>query len=281
MYCLNMQLCYFLGNVQCQTTALKIGNNAQLKSFFKKHRVEHTKPEHLYKLSAAAFYRKQISLELWRRLGPALPPGQKMVTDSDALVLQQMLLSNGNLNPAGVGEGEFSVRLDSLAAAQGTLGLTLTETHGGRAVVQKVSPDGIVWASGIKPGDYIVGVGSEREWRYKAVLPRIIAWASPQPTFAAQVAKISNKKSRKGKEEFLTLAVWRPQWQPDAFLVHAIQGTQGGVLADNSGHREDAKTTAQRTIDLLSEESVNVGGGIGAQDWKSFMKVSLPKIQSI
>jgi hypothetical protein len=244
--------------------ALKIGNNSQLKSFFKKNHVEHTKPEHLYKLSSAIFYRKQLSLELWRRLGPPL---QNELTDSDLVVLQQMLTSNGNMNPVGgLGEGEFFAQLESMPSELGTLGLTLTETHGGRAVVQKVENDGIASFSGIKPGDYLVGVGGDREWRYKLILPRVVAWASRD----GSVAKIKVKKSTTAQptRRLLVLTIWRPQWSPDAFTIQSLQAFSGqhGVIDDDA-------SAAQRTAELLQEGGV-VGGGIGSQDWKSFLKVN-------
>jgi hypothetical protein len=110
-----------------QTLALQIGSNAQLKGFFRRNKIDKTAPELLFKLSAAAFYRRQLAMELWRRMGPALAPGKEL-TESDALKLQDMALVNGNLNPPPfVGDGEFTVRLENLVDRPGPLGLTLTE----------------------------------------------------------------------------------------------------------------------------------------------------------
>jgi hypothetical protein len=180
-----------------------------------------------------------------------------------------MLLSNGNLKPTGgAGEGEFVVRLDISEAAPGTLGLTLTETHGGRALVQKVAPDGIAAGSGIKPGDYIVGAGKDREWRYQVILPRVIAWASLPPHEPSST--LATKKSRKTKKAFirsLVLTIWRPQWQPDAFLMQTVQ------LAQNATFEVSEGASAQRAADVLAEGGAVVGGGDGPQDWKAFMKV--------
>ena len=69
-----------------QTLALQIGSNAQLKGFFRKNNIDKTAPELLFRSSAAAFYRKQVAMELWKRLGPPLAPSREL-TESDALKL--------------------------------------------------------------------------------------------------------------------------------------------------------------------------------------------------
>lgn len=211
-----------------QTTALKISSNAQLKGFFHRQNINNTDPELLYKLSAAAFYRRQVALELQRRLGPVLAPGREL-TESDVLKLQQMLLVNANLNPApGEGEGEFSVRLETLVASPSPLGLTLTETHGGRAVVHRVAAEGIASSAGLRPGDYVIGIASDREWRFNVVLPKIAKWSAGRPS----------KKNTKSTRA-LVLTVWRPPWRPDAFMMHTVQATH------------DAKAALERTEAML------------------------------
>jgi S1-C subfamily serine protease len=146
---------------------LRIGSNSQLKGFFQRQHIEHTKPDLLYQLRPSAFYRQQIAVELFRRLSAPLPRGQ-ILTDSDILKLQQLLSINGNMKPSpGTGDGEFMVKLENLESNLRPLGLTLTETHGGRALVHRVTADGLAQSSGIRPGDYVVGVGSDREWRYQ------------------------------------------------------------------------------------------------------------------
>jgi len=219
-----------------QVLALRIGSNSQLKGFFQRQHIEHTAPELLYKMSAAVFYRRQLALELRRRLGPKLPAGQLEPTDNDAMRLMMLLCNNGNARPsAEPGDCEFAVKLETMVSAATPLGLTLTETHGGRAVVQRVAADGIARASGIVPGDYIVGVGSEREWRFSVVLPRIAAWAAPSKTK-------ENAASRKCRS--LTLVMLRPRWRPDAFIMQTVQAEQDNV--------DDVDEKLDRTTALLA-----------------------------
>lgn len=56
-----------------------------------------------------------------------------------------------------------------LRASDGRLGLELTEVHGGRCAVVTCS----AWTQAIAPGDYVVGVGETRCWRYAAVVQAI------------------------------------------------------------------------------------------------------------
>ena len=228
-----------------QAMALRLGTNGQLKGFFQRQRIDNTSPELLYKLGAAAFYRRQIALELQRRMGPSLAPGVKTITDSMALKLMRLLLVDGNDQARdGTGEGEFSIKLENLAETPSPLGLTLTETHGGRAVVQRVSPDGIAIASGIRAGDYIVAAGKGREWRYSKVLPRISDWAS------ASLGKANGK----GRSRMLALVVWRPQWRPDAFIMETVRQLKrggGGFLTQSELEGELEEEAMQRTGEVL------------------------------
>jgi len=235
-----------------QTMALQIGSNSQLKGFFRRNKIDKTATELLFKLSAAAFYRRQLAMELWRRMGPALAPGKEL-TESDALKLQDMVLVNGNLNPPpGFADGEFTVRLENLVARPGPLGLTLTETHGGRSLVQKVSAEGIASSVGIRVGDYVVGVGVDREWRFKVVLPKISAWARSSQ-------KVKNGAS-KTKTKVLLLSLWRPAWRPDTFLMQTVP----------SNRQSEADEKRERTTALLeaARESTAAHGG---KDWHSFV----------
>jgi hypothetical protein len=272
-----------------QVLALQLGSNGQLKGFFKRQHVEKTSPELLYKLNPASFYKRQLALELQKRLGPPFPKGVTEPTESLIVKMQNFLLIDGNLNFSGeLKEGEMVIKLVKNQMTTAPLGLTLTETHGGRALVQKVKKDGIADLAGMSPGDYIIGIGEDREWRYAKVLYQITEWANikPQdiPSSPATVTA-SKKKGKKQKEAetaapaaavpelsanvsiSLKLVLWRPQWHPDAFILHTLQAKHAKETA-KSLKEEQLKRTKQ----LLEEYQPAPVSGSGAGDWKSFMK---------
>ena len=188
------------------------------------------------------------------------PPSETAV-----LRMQQLLLINGNVKvPLRVdsthsfSDGEFSVLLESginLSTLHNTkmrnlrpLGFTLTETHGGRAVVQKVQINGLAAEIGLKPGDYIVGVGStdHREWRFSVVLPTIQSWFESLQSLIVNSSRAAQAKKAKKKKESdqrfvltkketpqlsLLLNVWRPKWRPEAFILEAVE-QQGRQLVE-------------------------------------------------
>lgn len=213
------------------------------------------------------FYRQQLALEANKRLRRPLPSGQTKPTETDLLLLQKALLVDGNVKPpgTGTGDGEFKVRLES---ASRTLGLTLTETHGGRAVVHRIAPDSIASAAGILPGDYVVGVGSGREWRFKVVLPSIQAWAAKKKASAAASGSASEAH---GKSKGLKLTVWRPQWTPDAFMLQAMPWSTGSQLDQDVVTVEEK---LERTTALLDacrlEREVHKSCPVSSCDFRFF-----------
>lgn len=128
------------------------------------------------------------------------------MVDADIYKAEKRLLYSGNQKPSvDARESEFSVQLEVAHGAP--LGLTLSQTHHGLALVQRLAQGGVAEAAGIQPADYIVGLDTDREWRYPHVLLGIKQIA---PAKGASPAK-------------RTLHVMRPQWKPDTFLMNVVQ----------------------------------------------------------
>ena len=93
-----------------QVLAMRIGGNKQLKGFFERQRIDRTPPELLYTLRATAFYRRQLALEVDRRVtsgggSSAAAPGQ----------------------PKGVADPEARLRVDANARSRVSTGWTPLE----------------------------------------------------------------------------------------------------------------------------------------------------------
>eukprot|EP00615_Pteridomonas_danica_P000128 CAMPEP_0114343182 /NCGR_PEP_ID=MMETSP0101-20121206/10397_1 /TAXON_ID=38822 ORGANISM="Pteridomonas danica, Strain PT" /NCGR_SAMPLE_ID=MMETSP0101 /ASSEMBLY_ACC=CAM_ASM_000211 /LENGTH=597 /DNA_ID=CAMNT_0001477741 /DNA_START=478 /DNA_END=2271 /DNA_ORIENTATION=+ len=171
------------------------------------------------------------------------------------------------------------------------LGLTLTETHGGRALVQKVVKDGIANIAGISPGDYIIGIGNNREWRYSKVLFSITEWANIKPADMVSSSNLNNKPNKKSNKSSsdtslilsssnsitLKVTLFRPQWHPDAFILHSLlnESTEDG---GGGNSKESLKMNQRkRTQALLRSQGHEVRSlpmpvsGSGSNDWRAFM----------